>query len=126
MREPHTRVYTEERDRPALLIVDQRVNMFFGSQRSMKSVTAAEATALGAWRVVDAGDRVGAVVFNDSDTRIIRPQRSNKTVMQILEAVVNQNKALSASPDIVSRPERLNEVLKQATQLAKHQVPYTV
>ena len=120
MREPHTRVYTEERDRPALLIVDQRVNMFFGSQRSMKSVTAAEATALGAWRVVDAGDRVGAIVFNDTDTRIIRPQRSNKTVMQILEAVVNQNKALSASPDIVSRPERLNEVLKQATQLAKH------
>jgi uncharacterized protein (DUF58 family) len=120
MRKPHTRVYTEERDRPALLVVDQRVNMFFGSQRSMKSVTAAEATALAAWRVVGAGDRVGAIVFNDTETQVIRPRRSNKTVMQILEAVVRQNNALSTSPDIVSHPERLNEILKQTTQLAKH------
>jgi len=120
MSKPHTRVYTEERDRPALLVVDQRVNMFFGSQRSMKSVTAAEATALAAWRVVGAGDRVGAIVFNDTDTQIIRPRRSNKTVMQILETVVRQNNALSTSPDIVNRRERLNEILTQTVQLAKH------
>ena len=29
---PHVRVYTEERDRPALLLVDQRVSMFFGTR----------------------------------------------------------------------------------------------
>lgn len=120
MRKPHTRVYTEERDRPALLIVDQRVNMFFGSQRAMKSVTAAEATALAAWRVVGAGDRVGAIVFNDTETQVIRPRRSNKTVMQILEAVVRQNNSLSTSPDNISHPDRLNEILKQTSQLAKH------
>ena len=38
---PHVRVFTEERDRPALLVVDQRMSMFFGSQLNMKSVTAA-------------------------------------------------------------------------------------
>ena len=27
---PHVRVFTEERDRPALLVVDQRMSMFFG------------------------------------------------------------------------------------------------
>ena len=42
---PHVRVYTEERDRPAFVVVDQRAGMFFGSQRSMKSVTAAELAA---------------------------------------------------------------------------------
>ena len=40
---PHVRVYTEEKDRPVLLVVDQRQNMFFGSKRAMKSVAAAEA-----------------------------------------------------------------------------------
>jgi uncharacterized protein (DUF58 family) len=30
------RVYTEERDRPVLLVVDQRQSMFFGSKRAMK------------------------------------------------------------------------------------------
>ena len=32
----------------------------------MKSVAAAEVAALGAWRVLNQGDRVGSLVFNDS------------------------------------------------------------
>jgi len=40
-------VYTEEKDRPVLLVVDQRLSMFFGSQVAMKSVTAAEVAAMG-------------------------------------------------------------------------------
>ena len=28
---PHVRVYTEERDRPVVILVDQRLPMFFGS-----------------------------------------------------------------------------------------------
>ena len=48
MRSPHSRVFTEERDRPVLLLVDQRIDMFFGSRLYMKSVTAAEAAALAA------------------------------------------------------------------------------
>src|SRR5262245_27716143 len=67
LRNPQVRVYTEERDRPVLLVVDQRSSMFFGSRRAMKSVVAAEAAALAAWRVTSLGDRVGAVVFGDAD-----------------------------------------------------------
>ena len=33
---PYVRVFTEERDRPALLVVDQRMSMFFGSRLNMK------------------------------------------------------------------------------------------
>ncbi len=33
---PHVRVFTEERERPVLLLIDQRTNMFFGSQVNMK------------------------------------------------------------------------------------------
>ncbi len=63
--EPHVRVMTEERDRPALIVVDQRMSMFFGSQLNMKAVTAAEAAALAAFRILDQGDRVGGIVFGD-------------------------------------------------------------
>ena len=62
-RSPHVRVYTEEKDRAVLLVVDQRINMFFGTRDKLKSVTAAELAALGAWRAVEVGDRVGAVIF---------------------------------------------------------------
>src|SRR5277367_1264376 len=52
MQKPYLRVYSEERDRPTMLLVDQRINMFFGSRVSMKSVVAAEVGALAAWRAL--------------------------------------------------------------------------
>ena len=117
---PHTRIYSEERDRPVLLIVDQRRNMFFGSRVAMKSVIAAEAAALAAWRVVSVGDRVGALVFNDNDAVEIRPHRSSKTVARIFEAIIQKNHALKADSTSVFNPDRLNEVLARAGRLTTH------
>ena len=117
---PHVRVFTEERDRPAMLVVDQRVSMFFGSKVSMKSVTAAETAALGAWRVLSVGDRIGAVVFDDVDMIEVRPHRSRQTVMRILQAVVGKNNALRADIDIKPNPAMLNEVLETVARKAAH------
>jgi uncharacterized protein (DUF58 family) len=122
----HTRVFTEERDRPVLLLVDQRISMFFGSQVAMKSVTAAETAALGAWRVLDAGDRIGALVFNDTDIAEIKPHRSQKRAMQILKAVVEKNHALKIDSGIPTAPGMLNQALKKAAYLAKHDYLVTI
>jgi len=121
-RSPHVRVYTEEKDRAVLLIVDQRINMFFGTRDKLKSVTTAELAALGAWRAIDVGDRVGAVIFNDAELIDIRPQRSQKTVMSILGAVVNMNHALRADTRVEPNPGMLNRALEKALQLAPHDV----
>ena len=117
---PHTRVYTEEKDRPVLLVVDQRLSMFFGSQVAMKSVTAAEVAAMGAWRTLSVGDRVGALVFNDSEIREIPPHRSRQRVMQILETLLAMNHALRVDGDIKPDPSMLNRVLGKVLQIAKH------
>jgi len=121
-RQPHVRVYTEEKDRAVLLLVDQRANMFFGSRDRMKSVTAAELAALGAWRALDAGDRVGGVVFNDTEVTDIRPQRSQQAVMSILGTVVEMNQRLRVGTDIEPNPGMLNEALRKAVRLAPHDV----
>ncbi len=120
LQKPHVRVYTEERDRPVLLVVDQRLSMFFGSTRAMKSVTAAEAAALGAWRVFHTGDRVGAIVFDDHDIVEIAPHRSRGRVMQILQAVVEKNHALRADADLKPNAAMLNRAIGRALQVAKH------
>jgi uncharacterized protein (DUF58 family) len=120
MRKTHTRIYTEERERSTLLLVDQRITMFFGSVKNMKSVTAAEAAALAAWRVLSQKDRVGALVFNDSKIEEIRPQRSNSTVMRILHAIVEQNQTLSVTGGVQANPGMFNEVLRHCDRLAKH------
>jgi uncharacterized protein (DUF58 family) len=118
--EPQVRVYTEERDRPVWLLVNQRQSMFFGSQERMKSVTAAEAAALAAWRVLGAGDRVGAMVFDDADIVTVRPQRSNNQVMRVLGAVVEKNHRLHADSSQPSDPAIINEVLRRLLPLVRH------
>jgi uncharacterized protein (DUF58 family) len=119
-RKTHSRVFTEERERSVLLLVDQRLTMFFGSVKNMKSVTAAETAALAAWRVLAQKDRVGALVFSDRAIAEIRPQRSHAAVMQILHAVLEQNHALSHDGGLESKPAMFNEVLRRAVRLAKH------
>ena len=119
-RKTHTRIFTEERERSTLLLVDQRLNMFFGSVKNMKSVTAAETAALGAWRVLAQKDRIGALVFNDSKIVEIRPQRSHATVMRILNAVVEQNRALSLAAGAHPNLAMFNETLRRCDRLAKH------
>lgn len=114
------RVYTEERERSVLLVVDQRITMFFGSARNMKSVTAAEAAAVAAWRVLAQQDRVGALVFNDTDAVEVRPQRSRGTVMRLLQAVVEYNHRLAHERGIQPGPAMLNDALRRAERLAKH------
>lgn len=120
LRKTQSRVYTEERERSVLLLVDQRLTMFFGSVKNMKSVTAAEFSALAAWRVLAQQDRIGAVVFNDTRATEIRPQRSRSAVMQVLHAVITQNHELGHERGIVPNPGMFNEALRRCERLAKH------
>lgn len=119
-RSPHVRVYSEERDRPVLLVVDQRINMFFGTRRKFKSVTAAEIAAIGAWRAIGVGDRIGAIVFNDEEMLEFTPRNSHRNVMSILSAVVRFNHRLSADSAVEPDETMLNRVLERAARVARH------
>lgn len=117
---PHVRVYTEERDRNVLLLVDQRLSMFFGSRRAMKSVVAAQAAALAAFRVASLGDRVGAVVFSENAVTEIRPQARQAGVRRLLPEIVRQNGLLRADSPLAPDPGLLNGALARAARLANH------
>ncbi|WP_240512265.1 DUF58 domain-containing protein [Pseudoruegeria sp. SK021] len=114
---PHVRVYTEERDRPTLIVVDQRMSMFFGSALNMKSVTAAECATLAAFRIFDQGDRVGGIVFGDDTLAEIRPARSRKSLTEFLTALAEANGMLRAdAPPVTSMP--MNRVLESVARIA--------
>jgi uncharacterized protein (DUF58 family) len=115
---PYVRVYTEERDRPVLLIVDQRMSMFFGSALNMKSVTAAEAATLAAFRIRDKGDRVGGIVFDDTDLHEVRPQSSIRSLNRFLDGLSAANCKLNVNAPVVA-PQRLSQPLKAAAQIVK-------
>jgi len=117
---PHVRVYSEERDRPVLLLVDQRSTMFFGSQRTMKSVAAAEAAALAAWRVASLGDRIGAVVFGDDGLTSVKPQARDAGAVRVLAEVARRNAALGKPAEAGQSAARLNQALSAAAQMSLH------
>jgi uncharacterized protein (DUF58 family) len=117
---PHVRVYTEERDRPVIVVADQRLPMFFGSTRKMKSVIAAEVAAITAWRVLGVGDRIGAILFNDQRIAEARPSRSEKKVMGWLGDLADMNNELSVNSGTESRPEALEDALRATQRMVSH------
>lgn len=90
----HSKVFSEEKEKPALIVVDQTKSMFFGSQKRTKSVVAAELAALAAFRVQKEGDRVGGVVFADDGLDIVFPKRDRKNMLRFMERIVVRNRNL--------------------------------
>jgi len=97
----HTKIFREERERPVLVVCDQRNSMFFGSKYCCKSVLASHCTALLSWAALEQGDRVGGLVFNDNSHSEIRPRRSRRSVLALLNLVqaFNQQLPLESEQD---------------------------
>jgi uncharacterized protein (DUF58 family) len=117
---PQIRAYTEERDRPLLVVVDQRMSMFFGSQRAFKSVVAAEVAALAVWMAFAAGDRVGGVLFGDREVVRIKPLRSRSRIKMLFGALSRMNNALHAESVDRTHYGQLDAALEGVLQLAGH------
>jgi uncharacterized protein (DUF58 family) len=117
---PHVRVYTEERDRPVVAVVDQRLPMFFGSCNRMKSVVAAEVAAITAWRVLAVGDRFGAILFNDSEMREFKPTRNDRKVTAVLGDLASMNNQLSVTAGKSSSPDALPQALRMLERSIGH------
>ena len=98
---PFTKVFREERERPVIIAVDQTRNMYFGSQIAFKSVIAAQAAALFCWLAVDNGDRVGGLVYSDRGSSLVRPKRSRRSALHLLNQIYQYNQYLQriTSPD---------------------------
>lgn len=117
LRRPFLRLYSEERDQPVLLLIDQRMNQFFGSRRTTKSVLAAEAAALFGWAALERHDRVGALLFNDETLEALRPARGNRAFLHLLGRLCEFNQQLHARHR-GDNPSGLNAALHRARKLA--------
>ncbi|WP_296705644.1 DUF58 domain-containing protein [Algoriphagus sp.] len=118
-KETHTRVFSEEKEKPALIVVDQSKSMFFGSQIRTKSVVAAELAAATAFKVLKQGDRVGGVVFADNGIDIIQPKRDRRNILRFLEKVVNRNHELADS-----NPANIDYSLKEVAMKTRNIVTH--
>ncbi len=118
---PHTKVFREERERPALLFVDQSQHMFFGSQQRLKSVAAAEIAARIAWQITSGGDRVGGLVLDNLGYHMFRPFRTVRATGRLLQQVAQSNQQLARPTPKTANAEaahrRLSDALNAVNQL---------
>jgi uncharacterized protein (DUF58 family) len=106
---PHTKIFSEERERPILVISDLRGPMFFGSQR-LKSVVACEISAALAWAGLAANDRAGGLVFGPQQQVDIKSRRSHHAVLQFIHALHEySSQLLEPQPDHFSLRDILEE-----------------
>ncbi|MEH3145986.1 MAG: DUF58 domain-containing protein [Methylobacterium frigidaeris] len=112
----HTRTHHEERDRAVVMLADFRPSMLFGTRRALRSVAAAEALALLAWRVAGDGGRVGlAVAAAGPEATALRPAGGGRGVAAMASALARAHAAALAAPAAVDPP--LGPALTRAQSL---------
>ena len=116
---PYIRVYNEEKGRTVWIVVSQMNSMFFGSKERMKSVSAAHTAALIAFKALDRGDRVGAVVYNNDTLKFFKASSSKRSLVQVMTEIERQNNLLKAT-NHNNDGQKLGEVVKTLSSLAKH------
>lgn len=80
----HTKLFTEERERPVVLFIDLTPSMLTGTQLLLKSVQQCHLAALLAWVALSGKDRVGAVIRVGSELVEIKPSSSKASVLRLL------------------------------------------
>lgn len=85
--EPHTKIFREERNRPIIAWVDLRREMMFATRGVFKAVIAAESAAIVAWSAIAHGDRLGGLVFSDSDHHELRPRLGRSAALRLFQLI---------------------------------------
>lgn len=116
---PFTKLFREEREKPLLIVVDQRQPMFFGSRHCFKSKLAAYLGAWLAWSGLEQGDRIGGLIIGNSKRHDIRPRRTRKTVMAWLNALQTFNRTLLRNSTLLSAEQSLVDAFADLRRIAK-------
>lgn len=124
--ETHSKVFNEEKERPTFIVVDQSSWMFFGSQRYVKSVSAAHAAALSAFYTIKRGDRTGGIIFNEEGHDYVPCRRNKESLQYFLQCIVKRNEDLPLRKEIKPNTTLLNKILKQTAASVTHDFVITI
>ncbi|MEU4239832.1 DUF58 domain-containing protein [Actinoplanes sp. NPDC026619] len=89
--EPHVRLYTEDRELTAWLVIDRSASMRFGREAGKESTATELAVSLG--RVVSqGGNRVGAILFDNDSHVVIPPRTGRDQILRITRELLRPGK----------------------------------
>lgn len=83
----HSKLFEAERERPVWFVVDLGASMQFATRGAFKSVVAARAAGLLAWRGHWAGERIGGIVISPGVSVELPPGRTRGHLLRFLDAL---------------------------------------
>ncbi|MCD6591008.1 MAG: DUF58 domain-containing protein [Candidatus Aenigmarchaeota archaeon] len=83
------RLYKEERELNVYILLDTSSSMIFGSTEKLKMEYAAEIAAAFGYIILEAGDKVGLVMFNDKISKTLPLSSGRKQFLLLLKALTN-------------------------------------
>ncbi|MFV0521433.1 MAG: DUF58 domain-containing protein [Mangrovibacterium sp.] len=117
----HTKVFTEEKEKPCFIVTDLSQSMFFGSEVYTKSFLACQLAAIAAFEILHNQDRLGGLIFGNESDKLFVPQRSRKAVLQYFNELVDRTRQLAENPSVIGgKSNLLSKALERTNALVKH------
>lgn len=112
----HTKLFREEKERPVFILTDLSSNMQFGSQLLYKSVQACHLAALLSWRVIQQGDRLGGLVYQNEQHQELKPKARSTAALAYIHAL-EQLSQIQPAPSALEN--LMSDSLLRLSRLAK-------
>jgi len=116
MNEPHTKVFEEERELNALILVDVSGSNSVGSGMQTKKDLVTEIAAVFAMSAVQNKDKGGVLFFSDKIEKYIPPGKGKSHVLYIIRELINLEPS-SAKTDIAKALQFANKMVKKRSIL---------
>ena len=88
-RQPHIKIYEEERDLTMMLLIDVSGSRMFGTTEKLKKNTITEIAAVLAFSAAQNNDKVGCIFFSDRVEKFIPPKKGRAHVLMIIKELIS-------------------------------------
>ncbi|MCK6263740.1 DUF58 domain-containing protein [Vibrio sp. ZSDE26] len=100
----HTKLFTEECEKPVVLYIDLSPSMFFGSTLQLKSVQMAHMASLLSWLCIANNDRIGAVIDTGHKLIDIKPTSRDRGPLTLLQQLIQIHNDTLNQPNQAKSP----------------------
>ena len=88
-RQPHIKIYEEERELTMMLLIDVSGSRMFGTTEKLKKNTSTEIAAVLAFSAAQNNDKVGCIFFSDRVEKFIPPKKGRAHVLMIIKELIS-------------------------------------
>lgn len=112
MGHPYVKVFEEERELTAMILVDVSGSEQFGTKGQLKRSLITELAAVLAFSAIQNNDKIGVIFFSDKIEKFIPPKKGKSHILRIIRELINFE-AESSGTDIRLALDYLNSVIKK-------------